>query len=309
MSSAVVVIDVQNCFLPGGGLATGNARNSDALPASTLAKSIGKFINAKEPDQIFITQDWHTPGHTSFAKNGEVIMSSRKNAYTNDKFRKNFTRSWGTPAERKDQTLWPEHCVQDTDGAKLAPELETYLQDKSNVQYIYKGDEPEIDSYSAIANALGFPTPHIKGTNTSFLSVLETSDLKDVYITGIARNVCVYWTALDMLNYWILPAYKSGNTIKLHFVYDLTRPVAATFDISKEKIEDAVKSLIINMQMNANIYDEVFEIMDSGMYSGGSRSTRKTRNTRKSKNKKSKKAKKTRKNHVHNRNCKKSCRR
>ena len=304
MSSAVVVIDVQNCFLPGGGLPTGNARNQ-VLPASTLAKSIGKFINAKNPDQIFITQDWHTPGHTSFAKNGETPMTSRKNAYTNDKFRTNFKRSWGTPAERKDQTLWPEHCVQDTDGAKLAPELETYLQDKSNVQYIYKGDEPEVDSYSAIANALGFPTPHIKGTNTSFLSVLETSDLKDVYVTGIARNVCVYWTALDMLNYWILPAYKNGNIIKLHFVYDLTRPVAPVpdLDITKEKIEDAVRSLIINMQMNPNIYHEVFEIMDSGMYSGGRRSTRKAR---KSKNKK---AKKTRKNHVHNRNCKKSCRR
>jgi nicotinamidase-related amidase len=302
MSSAVVVIDVQNCFLPGGSLATGNARNSDALPASTLAKSIRKFIDSKQPTKIFITQDWHTPGHTSFVKNGEVALTSRKNAYKNNEFSTNFTRSWGNPSERRNQTLWPEHCVQETEGAKLAPELESYLQGKQNVEYIYKGDQPQIDSYSAIANALGYPTPHTQDGRL-FLDILKSSDLEHVYLTGIARNVCVYWTALDMLNYWILPAYNEGKIIKLHFVYDLTRPVAATFDISKEKIEDAVRSLIINMQLNPNIYNQVFEIMDSGLYSaeGGRRSTKKAR--------KNKKAKKTRKNHVHTRNCKKSCRR
>jgi nicotinamidase-related amidase len=314
MSSAVVVIDVQNCFLPGGSLATGNARNTNALPASSLAKSIGKFIDSKNPTNIFITQDWHTPGHKSFVKNGEELMSLRKNAYNNKNFRTNFTRSWGNDDTRRNQKVWPEHCVQGTEGAKLAPDLETYLQGKQGVEYIYKGDEPEIDSYSAIANALGYPTPHTQDGRL-FLDILKSSDLEHVYLTGIARNVCVYWTALDMLNYWILPAYNEGKIIKLHFVYDLTRPVASTFDIEKEKIESDVRNLISNMGMNASVYDQVFVIEDSGMYSaeGGRRRTRRhvhnknckascRNNTRKTRN-----ARKTR--HSHNKNCKASCRR
>ena len=308
MSSAVVVIDVQNCFLPGGSLATGNARNTDALPASTLAKSIGKFIDSKNPTTVFITQDWHTPGHKSFVKNGEAVMSLRKNAYTNNSFRPNFTRSWGSDDTRRNQMVWPEHCVKDTPGAELAPELGAYLQGKQNVEYIYKGDEPEVDSYSAVANALGYPTPHTQDGRI-FLDILQSSDLKDVYLTGIARNVCVYWTALDMLNYWILPAYNSDNTIKLHFVYDLTRPVASTYDITKEKIEEDVKGLISKMGMDASVYNEVFVIEDSGMYSGGRRGTRRRRHvhTKNCKASCRNKARKTR--HDHTKNCKKSCRR
>ena len=317
MSSAVVVIDVQNCFLPGGPLATANERNS-TFPPSTLATSIGKFIDEKKPTTVFITQDWHPEGHASFARSnkGEIPVTTlplntpgirvRSGEYvisTN----KNYIRYWGSDEERGSQKLWPKHCVQGTDDAKLVPQLETYLQNKSNVQYIYKGDEPTVDSYSAVANALGIDTPHTKD-GKSFLKILKESRLKEIYLTGIARDVCVYWSAMDMLNYWILPEFIKGNVIKLYFVYDLTRPVYGSlpaFNKTKEEIQIAVLDLITNMNIlePENVCNQVFEIIDFGKYSGGRRSTRKAR---KSKNKK---AKKTRKNHVHNRNCKKSCRR
>ena len=320
MSSAVVVIDVQNCFLPGGPLATANERNS-TLPASALAKSIARFIGEKNPAKIFITQDWHPEGHASFARSnkGEIPVTTmplnapgirKRNGEYVISTNINYIRYWGSDEERSSQKLWPKHCVKDTDDAKLAPELEEYLQNKQNVQYIYKGDEPTVDSYSAVANALGNPTPHTQD-GESFLKILKESQLKEIYLTGIARDVCVYWSAMDMLNYWILPAYKAGNIIKLYFVYDLTRPVYGslpTFNKTKEEIQIAVLDLIKNMEFSdpENVYNQVFEIMDSGKYfaEGGRRSTKKAR-----KNKKSKKAKKTRKNHVHTRNCKKSCRR
>ena len=315
MSSAVIVIDVQNCFLPGGSLSTTNERNSNTLPPTTLAKSIGKFIDAKNPSDIFITQDWHTSGHTSFARanKGEIPIVTqppnapgtrlRINAYNLSKFNPSGKRFWGDDNSRTVQALWPEHCVQGTDGAKLAPELESYLQGKDNVTYVYKGDEPGVDSYSAIANALGYPTPHLQD-GTPFLNVLKASNLEQVYLTGIARDVCVFWSALDLLNYWILPAYKDGKVIKLSFIYDLTRPVygvVPSLNKTKGEIESAVKELMSNMGIDASAYDEVFEVVDSNMYSGGRRKTRKNRNTRNNKN--------SRKNrHVHSAKCRKSCR-
>jgi nicotinamidase-related amidase len=288
MSEAIIVIDVQNCFLPGGSLATTNERDSNAsTPPTTLANGIKKFIEQKSPAHVFITLDWHTPGHSSFAKAnaGEIPITSPPNAQgtrlrlAEYKGRNRKARVWGDNSSRDVQALWPEHCVQDSDGAKLAPELESFLAGKAGVDYVYKGDEPTVDSYSAVANALGFPTPHLKD-GTPFLTKLQGSDLRKVYITGIARDVCVFWTALDLLEFWILPAYKSGTTIKLSFVYDLTRPVfgaAPAFNKTKAEIETAVKSLITATGHSESIYGEVFEIVDSGLYSGGRRRKAHTR--------------------------------
>lgn len=309
MSEAIIVIDVQKCFLPSGSLATTNERNSNALPPTTLANGIKKFIESKSDAHVFVTLDWHTPGHSSFAKAnaGEIPIVSPPNAQgtrlrlTEYAGRNRNPRAWGDNTSRNVQALWPEHCVQGTDGAKLAPALESFLEGKSNVDYIYKGDEPTVDSYSAVANALGYPTPHLKD-GTSFLTKLQTSGLSKVYITGIARDVCVFWTALDLLNFWILPAYKSGTTIKLSFVYDLTRPVygaAPEFNKTKGEIEAAVKSLIAGMGLDEGIYNEVFEIIDSNMYSGGRRHSRKC--TRKHRH--SRKCKKCTRKHRHSCKC------
>jgi len=279
--SAVIVIDVQNCFLPGGSLATVNTRNTADKPASALAEGIVKFIADKPDATVFVTKDWHTPGHSSFAREnkGEVPIVARPELegtrvrpeeYKDRPFNPEGKRFWGDDQSRLAQALWPEHCVQGTDGAKIAPELEAGLAGRA-IETVLKGDEPTVDSYSAIANALGYPTPHMEDGKT-FLTRLQEGGFTDLYITGIARDVCVFWSALDLLNYLSLPAKAAGRPcVKIHFVYDLTRPVygaAPAFNKTKEEIESAVRDLITKMGLGAEVYDECFVIEDSGMYGG-----------------------------------------
>jgi hypothetical protein len=207
------------------------------------------------------------------------------------------TRVWGDEESRKIQKLWPEHCVQGTAGAELAKELTDTMtpEMKEKAVTILKGDIPDTDSYSAIADALGNPTPHDE-TGKSFLSILQESDITEVHITGIARDVCVFWTALDLLNYWIIPAAMSGKIIKLVFQYNLTRPVSpipgAPFtDITVDQIKLEVAQLIAKM-MKVDISDptvndtmtKIFEIKGDGTsYSlEGGRRRRSTRSTKRS---------------------------
>ena len=304
MTSAVIVIDVQNCFLPGGSLATGNSRNA-TIPAKGLAINIAKFINTKSPEHIFISKDWHTPGHTSFisaantaagkmsypsaAEKGEFAKGIAQARYSGKKFI--TKRSWGVNTEREDQKLWPEHCVQGTPGADVDASLLSTLSadNKAKAVTILKGDSPDIDSYSVVADALGSPTPHDESGN-SFLSILQKSDITTVYLTGIARDVCVFWSALDLLNFWILPAFRTGKKIKLVFKYDLTRPVspvpgAPYTDKTPEQIMEAVAELIWNMKFDPAIINEVFAI-EMGDYNaiGG----RKSKNTKKNSKKNNK---------------------
>jgi len=280
---AVLVIDVQNCFLPGGSLGTTNSRNSEALPPSTLAKSIARFINKEGPEHVFVSKDYHPLGHSSFlsdantaadkmnfpsaAKKGEFEKGIAKDRYLGKPVAN--PRHWGTAAERLDQKLWPEHCVQGTSGADVDAAFDATLSadNKAKVITILKGDTPDIDSYSVVADALGNFTPHDEDGKT-FISILQESDINEIYITGIARDVCVFWSALDMLNYWILPAFKTGKIIKLIFMYDLTRPVvsggAPYTDKTKDQIEDAAKELIAAMGQGPDVFDKVFEVREGG---------------------------------------------
>jgi len=321
MVKAVVVIDVQNCFLPGGSLATGNARNSN-LPASTLGKSIATFINKESPEHVFISKDFHTPGHTSFVSNANKAAGKTNfpSAAASGKYGNGIAagrysgktmanpRYWGTNAERFNQKLWPEHCVQGTDGAEVDSAFTNALseENKAKAVSILKGDTPDIDSYSVVADALGNFTPHDESGN-KFIDILKSSDISEIYITGIARDVCVFWSALDMLNYWVLPAYKAGKVIKLVFMYDLTRPVspvpgAPYTDKTKEQVEEAAKDLIAAMGLGPQVFDEVFEVR-SGGYMAGGRRNRKTKAKAKAKVRMTNKKCKCRKNHRKSRKC------
>ena len=108
------------------------------------------------------------------------------------------------------------------------------------------------------------------------------SNIKEIYLTGIARDVCVFWSALDLLNYWILPAFKTGKVIKLVFMYDLTRPVspvpgAPYTDKTPEQIATEAKALIAAMGLGPEVYDQVFEVhVDETLYNaaGGVRKTK-----------------------------------
>jgi nicotinamidase-related amidase len=299
---AILVIDVQNCFLPGGSLATANVRDKD-LPASTLGTSIAKYINAANPEHVFISKDWHTPEHSSFVSaeqkaqgmlnfpSAAAIGEYGRGIATGRYAKREFTgkRAWGKKEERLDQKLWPEHCVQNTDGAMVDAAFMTTLSpaNQKKAVTILKGDTPDIDSYSVVADALGSPTPHDE-SGKSFLSILKESNIKKISLTGIARDVCVFWSALDILNYWILPQYASGgDVVKLVFLYDLTRPVspvpgAPYTDKTPEQITDEVKELIKNKGLQPEVIEEVFEIKMGGYgASGGSRSFKRTRRGRK----------------------------
>ncbi|WP_035568108.1 bifunctional nicotinamidase/pyrazinamidase [Hymenobacter sp. IS2118] len=158
---ALLLIDIQNDFVPGGRLAV-----PDGAAVIPLA-------NALQPhfDLVVASQDWHPAGHQSFA-------SSHAGHAPFDQIDLH-----GLP-----QTLWPDHCVQETAGADLHPDLDT-----CRIEAIFrKGMAPDIDSYSAF-----FDNGHRKATGLA--DYLRGRGVTDVYLAGLAGDYCVYFSALDAL--------------------------------------------------------------------------------------------------------------
>ncbi len=158
-SSALLVIDVQNCFLPGGSLAVKDG--DQVIPViNRLAKG---FAN------VVMTQDWHTPGHTSFAS-----------AHAGKKPFETIDLAYGK------QVLWPDHCVQGTEGAALSKDLSIPQAEL----VIRKGYHKDVDSYSAFTEADG-------KTTTGLAAYLKARKLERLFIAGLATDFCVAWTAID----------------------------------------------------------------------------------------------------------------
>ncbi len=158
-ASALLVIDVQNCFLPGGSLAVKDG--DQVIPViNRLAKG---FAN------VVMTQDWHTPGHVSFASS----HAGKKPFETID-------LAYGK------QVLWPDHCVQGTDGASLSKDLSIPQAEL----IVRKGYHKDVDSYSAFTEADG-------KTTTGLAAWLKARNLQRLFIAGLATDFCVAWTALD----------------------------------------------------------------------------------------------------------------
>ncbi|WP_225766651.1 nicotinamidase [Inquilinus sp. Marseille-Q2685] len=157
-ADVLLVIDVQNCFLPGGSLAvTGGDKVVPVI--NTLAN---RFRN------IVVTQDWHTPGHVSFA-------SAHPGAKPFDMAKLPYG----------DQVLWPDHCVQGTAGADLAAELKL----PTAQLVIRKGYHHELDSYSAFNEA--------DGTATGLAGYLKERGIRRVFAVGLATDFCVCFSAID----------------------------------------------------------------------------------------------------------------
>ena len=157
--SVLIVVDVQNCFLPGGSLAVKDGEQ--IIPViNALAKS---FAN------VVMTQDWHTPGHISFASvhDGKKPFETIKLPYG-------------------DQVLWPDHCVQGTPGADISSGIS--IPQAGLV--IRKGFHQKIDSYSAFYEA-DHKTP------TGLAGYLKQRGLRRVFVAGLATDFCVGWTAID----------------------------------------------------------------------------------------------------------------
>ena len=156
---ALVLVDIQNDFLPGGALAV--PRGDEVVPiANRLQPRFGLVV---------ATQDWHPPGHGSFA-------STRPGRKPGD-----LAELAGLP-----QVLWPDHCVQGTAGASFAPALAM-----NRVEAIVrKGTDPTIDSYSGF-----FDNGHRKATGLG--DYLRGRGATDLYVLGLATDYCVKYTALD----------------------------------------------------------------------------------------------------------------
>ena len=159
LNNALIVVDVQNGFCPGGNLAVANA--DQTIPC---INALGRVFQ-----NIVITQDWHPATHVSFAAN-----HAGKQDY------EQIQLSYG------EQVLWSVHCVQGTLDAELHPDL-----DLPKAQLIIrKGFHEQIDSYSAFMEA-------DRKTTTGLAAYLKAREIDTVYIVGIATDFCVAWTAMD----------------------------------------------------------------------------------------------------------------
>ncbi|MEI4233017.1 bifunctional nicotinamidase/pyrazinamidase [Roseovarius sp. D22-M7] len=159
MTSALLVIDMQYDFCPGGAL---------AVPEGD---SIVPGINAAMRDfpAVILTQDWHPAVHSSFASQhpGKAPFDMVEMSYG-------------------PQVLWPDHCIQGSHGAAFHADLDTTRADL----IIRKGMNPEIDSYSAF-----FENDH--ATPTGLHGYLQTRGLTDLTLVGLATDFCVKFSALD----------------------------------------------------------------------------------------------------------------
>lgn len=182
---ALLVIDVQNCFLPGGSLAVKDG--DQVVPViNRLAKG---FAN------VVMTQDWHTSGHISFAS-----------SHTGKKPFETIDLAYGK------QVLWPDHCVQGTDGASLSKDLSI----PQAGLIIRKGYHRDVDSYSAFVEADG-------KTTTGLAAYLKAHKLQRLFIAGLATDFCVAWTALD--------ARKAG--FEAHVIEDACRGIDTQGSLAK----------------------------------------------------------------------------
>lgn len=158
-TDCLLIIDVQNDFLPGGALAV--PEGDQVVPVvNQLAQAFGRVV---------LTQDWHPREHVSFAANHAG------------------TQPFGTiDLPYGQQVLWPVHCVQHSAGAALADNL-----DVPHAQLmVRKGYHPHIDSYSAFFEA-------DRKTPTGLLGYLRELEIKRVFCVGLATDFCVAWSALD----------------------------------------------------------------------------------------------------------------
>ena len=155
---ALLATDLQADFMHGGRLAV--ADGDAVVPVANAL--MRRFAH------VVLTQDWHPPGHASFATTHAATPFATKRL------------PYG------DQTLWPDHCVQGTEGAALHPALET----DAAFLILRKGMHPGVDSYSAFVEADGV-------TTTGLAALLHARGIRRAFFCGLATDFCVAYSALD----------------------------------------------------------------------------------------------------------------
>jgi nicotinamidase/pyrazinamidase len=161
MKTALILVDIQNDFMPTGSLPV--AQGDEVVPVANRMQRYFELVVA--------TQDWHPPDHGSFASNHEGRKPGE------------MTDLGGLP-----QVLWPDHCVQGSQGAEFHRDL-----DRTRVARVFhKGVDADIDSYSGF-----FDNGHRRSTGLG--EYLRERAVTDVYILGLATDYCVKYSALDAL--------------------------------------------------------------------------------------------------------------
>lgn len=161
MKSALLLVDIQNDFCPGGAL---------PVPEGHLIVPVVNTLMELFP-VVVATRDWHPPGHISFAS----------------RYAKPVMETVDTPYGP--QILWPDHCVQGSRGAEFHPALTT-----APIRHIvYKGTHPEIDSYSTFFD-------NARRQQTDLHHYLQEAGVTDLYLCGLATDYCVLYSALDALD-------------------------------------------------------------------------------------------------------------
>jgi len=186
--TALIVVDVQPDFMPGGALA---CHQGDAI-----VPGIDALLRRRAYRHVVATQDWHPRGHASFA-------SSHAGAAP-------FTQ---IALHGQPQTLWPDHCVQGTPGAALHPGVDWSSLDV----VIRKGSDAAVDSYSGFRENHG---PDGRRPPTGLAGWLRERGVTEVHVCGLARDVCVLWTAQDA----VALGFRAG------IVWELSRPVTPDHD-------------------------------------------------------------------------------
>jgi nicotinamidase/pyrazinamidase len=190
--SALVVVDVQNDFLPKGAL---GVKDGDQI-----IPFINKLVKVKF-ELCLASQDFHPPHHCSFAstweKNpGEVIM-----------------------IDGKAQTLWPDHCVQGTNGVAFSPELDT----SHFVQVAHKGVDPKVESYSIFFD-------NQRHRSTGIEEILRKHEITDIYFAGLATDYCVLYSVEDAVELGYKP----------HVILDACRGI----DLRPGDVEKAISNML-----------------------------------------------------------------
>lgn len=195
--SVLLVVDIQPDFLPGGAL---------GVPGGDeVLEPIRELLASRELPLVVATQDWHPPGHVSFA-------SSHPGRLPFDEIEL-YGRS---------QTLWPDHCVQGTPGAALHRKLPT----DALAAIVRKGMDPAVDSYSAFRHNWDV---HGDRPPTGLAGYLRERGVEEVWLAGLARDFCVLWSAQD--------AADAGFRVRV--LWELTRPVDPASD---DRVREALES-------------------------------------------------------------------
>lgn len=190
---ALIVVDIQNDFCPGGSLAVKNG--DQIVPVINKLTKSGLF------DLVIFTKDWHPSNHKSFASQHEG-----KNLF--DVIDLNGI----------DQVLWPDHCVQDTEGAMFHKDIDMNIP---NLYIFKKGMNSEVDSYS------GFYENDHK-TSTGLSEFLKEKGINETYICGLALDYCCLYTSID--------SFKEG--FATHVIIDGVRSITDNITPVLDELRD-----------------------------------------------------------------------